>query len=75
MKEFIMSSEILWYIWIVGKAYLQVGLLSALILLIVTFDNSEMNRVTLKELIFTIFFHPIVIYYFIKEWNEINRRK
>jgi hypothetical protein len=53
MKEFIMSSEILWYIWIVGKAYLQVGLLSALILLIVTFDNSEMNRVTLKELIFT----------------------
>jgi hypothetical protein len=70
-----MSSEILWYIWIVGKAYLQVGLLSALILLIVTFDNSEMNRVTLKELIFTIFFHPIVIYYFIKEWNEINRRK
>ena len=75
MKEFIMSSEILWYIWIVGKAYLQVGLLSALILLIVTFDNSEMNRITLKELIFTIFFHPIVIYYFIKEWNEINRRK
>jgi hypothetical protein len=75
MKEFIMSSEILWYIWIVGKAYLQVGLLSALILLIVTFDNSEMNRVTLKELIFTIFFHPIVIYYFIKEWNGINRRK
>lgn len=74
LMEFIMSSEILWYIWIGGKVYLEVGLILALIIWTITFDSDEIDRVTLKELIFTVFFHPIVIYYFIKEWNRFNGR-
>jgi hypothetical protein len=70
-----MSSVILWYILMVGVGYLEVGLIIALILWSITYDSEERNKVTLKELIFTIFFHPVVVYYFIKEWNEINRRK
>ena len=70
-----MSSVILWYILMVGVGYLEVGLLIALILWSITYNSEERNKVTLKELIFTIFFHPVVVYYFIKEWNEINRRK
>ena len=72
--EFIMSSEILGYIWIGGEVYLGVGLILALIIWTITFDSDEIDRVTLKELIFTVFFHPIVIYYFIKEWNRFNGR-
>ncbi len=70
-----MSNEILLYILMVGEAYLEIGLIMAFILWSTTFDANAKNRVTIKELIFTIFFHPIVIYYFIKEFNEISRRK
>lgn len=70
-----MSSVILWYILMVGVGYLEVGLVIALILWSITYNSEERDKVTLKELIFTIFFHPIVVYYFIKEWNEINGRK
>lgn len=73
--ESIMNNEIILYILMVGRVYLEVGLVIAFIFWSTTFDVDAKNRVTIKELIFTIFFHPIVIYYFIKEWNEINRRK
>lgn len=73
--EFIMSSEILLYILMGGRVYLEIGLIIAFILWSITFDVDVKDRVTIKELIFTVFFHPIVIFYFIKEWNEINRRK
>lgn len=72
--EFIMIDIILWYILMVGRVYLEVGLVIAFILWIITFNNDEVEKVTLKELVFTIFFHPIVIYYFIKELNGNNRR-
>jgi len=70
-----MSSEILLYILMGGRVYLEIGLIIAFILWSITFDVDVKDRVTIKELIFTVFFHPIVIFYFIKEWNEINRRK
>lgn len=69
MKEFIMSSEILWYILMAGKAYLQVGLLIAFVFWVISYNNNGVERLTLKDLIFTVFFHPIVVYYFIKEYN------
>lgn len=69
-----MIDVILWYILMVGVGYLEVGLLIALILWSITYNSEERNKVTLKELIFTIFFHPIVVYYFIKELNGNNRR-
>ena len=66
---------VLWYIWIVGRAYLGTGLIVALILWLITFDKNEINKITLKELVFTIFLYPIVIYYFIKELENGNRSK
>jgi hypothetical protein len=69
MKEFIMSSEILWYIWIVVRAYLQVGLLIGFIFWVISINSYGVEKLTLKDLLFTIFFHPIVVYYFIKEYD------
>lgn len=70
--EFIMSSVILWYILMAGVAYLQVGLLIGFIFWAISFSSDGVEKLTLKDVIFTIFFHPIVVYYFIKEYNEIN---
>lgn len=67
-----MSSEILWYIWIAGRAYLQVGLLIAFIFWVILFNSEGVEKLTLKDLIFTVFFHPIVVYHFIKEYNGRN---
>ena len=67
-----MSSEILWYIWIAGRAYLQVGLLIAFIFWAISFSSEGVEKLTLKDLIFTVFFHPIVVYYFIKEYEGRN---
>jgi Na+/H+ antiporter NhaA len=74
MKEFIMSSEILLYIWIVGRAYLGVGLTVSAFISYLSFTSEENMSFTLKEFLFTIVLHPIVVYYFIKEWNEYNGR-
>jgi hypothetical protein len=52
-----------------GKAYLQVGLLIAFVFWVISYNNNGVERLTLKDLIFTVFFHPIVVYYFIKEYN------
>ena len=67
-----MSSVILWYILMVGMAYLEVGLLIAFIFWAISFSSYGVEKLTLKDLVFTAFFHPIVVYYFIKEYNEIN---
>jgi hypothetical protein len=74
MKEFIMSSEILLYIWIVVRAYLGVGLLISLVMSYLAYTSEESVGVTWREFLFTIVLHPIVVYYFIKEWNEYNGR-
>ena len=70
--EFIMSSVILWYILMAGVGYLEVGLLIAFIFWAISFSSYGVEKLTLKDLIFTVFFHPIVVYYFIKEYDEIN---
>lgn len=70
-----MSNEILWYILMAGMAYLEVGLLIAFIFWVISFSSYGVEKLNLKDLIFTVFFHPIVVYYFIKEYNEINRRR
>jgi hypothetical protein len=74
MKEFIMSSEILLYIWIVVRAYLGVGLLISLVMSYLAYTSEESVGVTWREFLFTIVLHPIVVYYFIKEWNEYHGR-
>ena len=73
--EFIMSSVILWYILMAGVGYLEVGLLIAFIFWAISFSSYGVEKLTLKDLIFTVFFHPIVVYYFIKEYDEINGRR
>lgn len=62
-----MSSVIWLYIWILVKAYLQVGLLMASIVLIMTFINNTIDRTWFRDFVFTLFLHPIVVYYLIKE--------
>jgi hypothetical protein len=69
-----MINEILLYIWIVGRAYLGVGLLTSLAMSYLAYTSEGSVGVTWKEFLFTIVLHPIVVYYFIKEWNEYNGR-
>jgi hypothetical protein len=38
------------------------------------YTSEESVGVTWREFLFTIVLHPIVVYYFIKEWNEYNGR-
>ena len=73
--EFIMSSVILWYILMAGVGYLEVGLLIAFIFWAISFSSYGVEKLTLKDLILTVFFHPIGVYYFIKEDDEINGRR
>ena len=72
MKEFIMNNEILWYILMVGRAYLQVGLLISFIFWVISISNYGVGKFALKDFIFTVYFHPIVVYYFIKEYDGRN---
>jgi hypothetical protein len=69
---FVMINEILWYIWIVGRAYLQVGLLIGIIFWAISFSSNGVEKLTLKDFIFTVLLHPIVVYYFIKEYEGRN---
>ena len=70
-----MINEILLYIWIVGRAYLGVGLAVSAFISYLSFTSEENMSFTLKEFVFTTLLHPIVVYYFIKEYDEINRRR
>ena len=60
------------YILMVIRAYLQVGLLISFIFWVISINSYGVERLTLKDLIFTVFFHPIVVYYFIKEYDGRN---
>jgi hypothetical protein len=54
------------------RAYLQVGLLISFIFWVISINSYGVERLTLKDLLFTVFFHPIVVYYFIKEYDGRN---
>jgi hypothetical protein len=67
-----MSSVVWWYIWIFVKAYLEVGLFLSLIILMVTIINGTIDKMWLRDFVFTLFLHPVVVYYFIKELENGN---
>ena len=67
-----MSSEILVYIWIVGRAYLGTGLFIAILMSYIAYTSEENVGVTWKEFLFTIVLHPVVVYFFIKELKKWN---
>jgi hypothetical protein len=63
-----MINEILWYIWMVGRAYLGAGIVFALISMVMYYKSYE--KFTWESFICIVLFHPIVVYYFIKELNK-----
>jgi len=66
-------SDLIWvYIWIGVKAYLGIGLFIAILMSYIVDTSRENIGVTWKEFLFTIILHPIVVYYFIKEWKKWN---
>ena len=62
-----------WYIWIGVKAYLELGLFLSSIIFIITIVNGTIDKNWLRDFVFTIFLHPVVIYYLIKELENGNR--
>jgi len=62
-----MINTILWYIWILVKAYLETGLFVSFIFLYIHLVFPSGERFTLKDFLIILFFHPIVVYHFIKE--------
>jgi len=56
-----------WYIWILVKSYLELGLFISSAILIITIINGTIDRMWLRDFVFTLFLHPVVIYYLIKE--------
>ena len=60
------------YLWILAKLYLELGLLFALVFLIVTIIKDTINEYWLRDFVFTLFLHPVVIYYLIKELENGN---
>jgi len=69
-----MNSEILLYIWIGVRAYLGVGLVISIIFSYLSFASEGNVSFTFKEFIFTTLLHPVVVYYFIKEWENYEKR-
>jgi len=61
------------YIWMFVKAYLEVGLFMSFIILIITIINDTIDRTWFRDFVFTLFLHPIVVYYFIKELENGDR--
>jgi hypothetical protein len=59
-----------WYIWILVKAYLGIGLLMAFLVVIITIINNTIDRTWFRDFAFTVFFHPVVVYYLIKELKD-----
>ena len=68
-----MSDLVWWYIWIGVKAYLGAGLFIALAISYYVSQSEEEGAYTLREFIFTVIFHPIVVYFLIKELNQWNK--
>jgi len=65
-----MSSVVWLYIWIFVKAYLEVGLFMSFTILMMTIINDTIERTWFRDFIFTLFLHPIVVYYLIKELDN-----
>ena len=63
-----MINIILWYILMVVMAYLEAGLFIALIFSIIHYVFPSEESFTLKDFLIVVFFHPIVVYHFIKEF-------
>jgi len=63
-----MSELIWWYIQIIGWAYLEAGLTIAGLGFIINLIYPSSEQLTWKNFLTIILFHPIVIYYFIKEY-------
>jgi len=61
------------YIWMFVKAYLEVGLFMSFIILIITIINDTIDRTWFRDFVFTLFLHPMVVYYFIKELENGDR--
>jgi len=58
---------VLLYIWILVKAYLQLGLFIATAITLITLIRGTIDRMWLKNFVFTVFLHPVVLHYLIKE--------
>lgn len=68
--------EMIWfYVWILIKSYLEFGLIMASIIMIITIINGTIDRMWLRDFVFTVFLHPVVTYYLIKELENGNRSK
>jgi hypothetical protein len=65
-----MSSVVWLYIWIFVKAYLEVGLFLSSIILVITIINNTADRTWFRDFVFTLFLHPVVVYYLIKELSN-----
>ena len=65
-----MSSMVWLYIWIFVKAYLEVGLFLSSIILVITIINNTADRTWFRDFVFTLFLHPVVVYYLIKELSN-----
>jgi hypothetical protein len=63
-----MSDIILWYILIIGKAYLEAGLFVFIVFMIINWIFPSEEGFTWKDFFIIVFFHPIVVYHFIKEF-------
>ena len=67
-------SDLVWlYIWIGVKAYLGAGLFIALAISYYVSRSEGKDVYTLREFIFTVIFHPIVVYFLIKELDQWNK--
>jgi hypothetical protein len=66
-------SDLIWlYIWIGVKAYLGAGLFIALAISYYVSRSEGKDVYALREFIFTVIFHPIVVYFLIKELDQWN---
>lgn len=68
-----MSSIVLMYIWILVKSYLELGLILACLFTIITIRNGTIDRYWVRDFLFTVFLHPIVIHHLAKEMKKWNK--
>lgn len=60
------------YVWVLVKSYLELGLFISSVILVITIINGTIDRNWLRDFVFTLFLHPVVIYYLIKELENGN---
>jgi hypothetical protein len=59
-------------VWVLVKSYLELGLFISSVILVITIINGTIDRNWLRDFVFTLFLHPVVIYYLIKELENGN---